>query len=654
MASTSSQSTESLHTGLTDEFAGKCKVGDSEASLPEATKPEAVEVSEPSQISVEPKAVEASEPLQISVEPKAVEATKAGEAKEVKNNKQTFVIDEAPNASSSRQEQELAAKRARIQLLRQGACKQRLIVCHVGVASEARLPLNSTQPWRQEIERRTRTKQCARPLLHEATGFDADADTQPMNLSPIAKTLKAGFGGEKDELISSSPEPSKAPPVPLSSQPEKQRLILEAGPQRLDVTKAPDVSVATAEHDSSRVCEATDISKLPAQQVDSVAPSVSNFSVEHVASKDSQATNTCKLPAEDEHSKGSQASENSKLPAKDEDTKGSEASDNSMPTAKDEHSKDTNAAAVSTKEDENQDDDLFNLPPPEQFCTREQQFGDYDKQPDEAEQNDGEDFDAPGEVKARGRPKKKAAAKAKAKGRPKAAAKAKAKAGKAAPKAKAKGRAKAAAKAKANGGKAAPKAKAKGQPKRLAKAKARSQPSEDEDAKHEAVASSDEPALSPSGKRSKQVEEEDATDKAPALEIEAAQQDEQPPNTSDVDAKPRAAAAKAKAKAKPKAKGKAKAGSKRATKVEAGDEETAKEPKRVKGDDGAAQPPTKPCKPKRGSEEGMDKVGLRKLKRPLSGMPLALNFEAFRTGRRQRKRLRLPADIVRRSALMQA
>ena len=78
LASTSSQSTESLHTGLTDEFAGKCKVGDSEASLPEATKPEAVEVAEPSQISVEPKAVEASEPLQISVEPKLSRSSHKG------------------------------------------------------------------------------------------------------------------------------------------------------------------------------------------------------------------------------------------------------------------------------------------------------------------------------------------------------------------------------------------------------------------------------------------------------------------------------------------------------------------------------------------------------------------------------------------------
>ena len=51
-----------------------------------------------------------------------------------------------------------------------------------------------TNPLRQEIEKRKRTLQCPRPRKTPAQGLaEADIDTQPMNLSPVAKSLRVAF-----------------------------------------------------------------------------------------------------------------------------------------------------------------------------------------------------------------------------------------------------------------------------------------------------------------------------------------------------------------------------------------------------------------------------------------------------------------------------
>ena len=114
------------------------------------------------------------------------------------------------------------------------------------------------------------------------------------------------------------------------------------------------------------------------------------------------------------------------------------------------------------------DDDLFHVPPPAEFSTRQEQFTEYEQGDKGLNEEDQEPFSDPElepkkkKAKAKGKAKGKAAPKGKAK----SAAKAKAK-GKAAPK----GKANSAAKAKAKG-KAAPKGKANSAAKAKAKGKA--------------------------------------------------------------------------------------------------------------------------------------------------------------------------------------
>ena len=214
---------------------------------------------------------------------------------------------------------------------------------------------------RQEIEKRKRTLQCARPWkTPEDLVSDADADTQPASLSPVAKSLQMAFKldcKEPDEGVGPSPcqtlqaSPSPVLPAPLANQEEPEPVALP-----------PPVAVSKKQEESS-----------------------------------------CEAPAA-ESQEASKAVEGVEL------------------------------------------DDLFHVPPPTSFCTREQQFTNFDAGTDPKEE---EEFHMDDEA-----PSKKPKAKAKAKGKPKA----KAKAGR--PKAKAK-----AGRPKAKQGKSKGEAQSKGKSK---------------------------------------------------------------------------------------------------------------------------------------------------------------------------------------------